>query len=378
MIEWLVVGAGVAGSVIASRLAATGASVIVAEQGGNSTPGNDLFEALEVTERVRSTPLVRRVDGGPLVPYTAGIGLGGGSAINGSIVSLSGPFAHSHSLPVETDRQIVRATSNGQRIDAWSAYGRQSSVKPLLGAEVDQVLVDGSHCVGIRCSDGSEILARRVVVCAGALGSPLLLLRSGLDMATLGHGLQDHPAVMVRYRRRAGSARSERVIAAVERRGPLQIMRLDRVSSVDDGTAGVIVMMMRPRSSGRVAIDAAGSPDINFSLGSSERDVMDLADGVRAVLADSLDGELVTAPVLGEEVTWVRNELAMTTPVVMHPTSSCAMGATVDRLGRLHGVDNLFVADASVFPWIPSVNPMLPTVQLAETLVDRWIAAGLA
>lgn len=377
MIEWLVVGAGVAGSVIAGRLAATGASVIVAEQGGDSTPGNDLFEALNVTERVRSTPLVRRVDGGPLVPYTAGIGLGGGSAINGSIVSLSGPFAHGHSLPIETDRQIVRAIHDGRRVDAWSAYGQQSSVTAMLGAEVDQVLVDRSRCVGVRCVDGGELMARRVVVCAGALGSPLLLLRSGLGTPAVGHGLQDHPAVMVQYRRRAGSERSERVITAVERCGSLQIMRLDRLSAVDDGCAGVIVMLMRPRSSGRVVIDAAGNPDINFSLGSSERDVMELADGVRAVLADGLDGDLVVAPAPGEEATWVRNELAMTTPVVMHPTSSCAMGSALDRLGRVHGVDNLFVADASVFPWIPSVNPMLPTLQLAETLVDRWIAAGL-
>ncbi len=377
MIEWLVVGAGVAGSVIAGRLAATGASVIVAEQGGDSTPGNDLFEALDVTERVRSTPLVRRVDGGPLVPYTAGVGLGGGSAINGSLVSLSGPFAHDHSLPLETDGQIVRATHNGQRIDVWSAYGRHSSANPLLGREVDRVLIDGSRCVGIRCVDGSEVTARRVVVCAGALGSPLLLLRSGIGPATVGHGVQDHPAVMIRYRRRAGSDRAARAISAVERCGPLQIMRLDRVSAIDDGTAGVIVMLMRPQSFGRVAIDAAGVADINFSLGSSERDVLELADGVSAVLAAGLDGDLMATPSPGEEVAWVRSELAMSTPVVMHPTSSCAMGRAVDRLGRLDGVDNLFVADASVFPRIPSVNPMLPTVQLAENLVDRWISAGL-
>lgn len=377
MTEWLVVGAGVAGSVIAGRLAAAGASVAVVEQGGDSTPGHDLFEALAVSERVRSTPLVRRVDGGPLVPYTAGIGLGGGSAINGSIVSLSGPFAHAHSLPIETDRQIVRATRNGTRIDVWSAYGRPSSVNPLLDTEADQVLVDGSRCVGVRCSDGSEVMAQQVVVCAGALGSPLLLLRSGVARSAVGHGLQDHPSVMVRYRRPSGSPRSERAIAAVERRGSLQIMRLDRMGAVDDGTAGVIVMLMRPRSSGWVALDAAGTPDINFSLGSSERDVSELADGVRAVIAGGIEGDLVAAPSPGEEVAWVRTELALTTPVVMHPTSTCAMGAAVDRLGRLRGIDDLFIADASVFPRIPSVNPMLPTVQLAETLVDRWIAAGL-
>ena len=53
------------------------------------------------------------------------------------------------------------------------------------------------------------------------------------------------------------------------------------------------------------------------------------------------------------------------------------MGEVTDRLGRVKGIENLFVADSSVFPAIPSVNPMIPTVQLAETISDRWRDAGL-
>jgi choline dehydrogenase-like flavoprotein len=53
------------------------------------------------------------------------------------------------------------------------------------------------------------------------------------------------------------------------------------------------------------------------------------------------------------------------------------MGAVTDRCGRVNDVAGLFVVDSSVFPAVPSVNPMVPTVQLAETITNRWLAEGL-
>lgn len=60
-----------------------------------------------------------------------------------------------------------------------------------------------------------------------------------------------------------------------------------------------------------------------------------------------------------------------------HPTSTCAMGrsdnplAVVDDGFRVHGSHNLFVADASVMPSIPSANTNLPTLMLAEVAAER-------
>ncbi|MFJ2262643.1 GMC oxidoreductase [Streptomyces sp. NPDC087844] len=57
-----------------------------------------------------------------------------------------------------------------------------------------------------------------------------------------------------------------------------------------------------------------------------------------------------------------------------HPAGSCAMSpaddpaAVVDHQGRVHGVGELRVADASVFPDIPRATPALPTVVLAERI----------
>ncbi|MDB5873759.1 MAG: hypothetical protein JWQ07_3201 [Ramlibacter sp.] len=60
-----------------------------------------------------------------------------------------------------------------------------------------------------------------------------------------------------------------------------------------------------------------------------------------------------------------------------HPVGTCAMGqagdplSVVDETFRVHGIDNLFVADASVMPVIPSANTNLPTIMLAELAAER-------
>jgi choline dehydrogenase-like flavoprotein len=59
-----------------------------------------------------------------------------------------------------------------------------------------------------------------------------------------------------------------------------------------------------------------------------------------------------------------------------HPVGTCAMGpaseerAVVDTSGRVHRLQNLYVADASVMPTIPRANTNLPTVALAEALSE--------
>ena len=44
--------------------------------------------------------------------------------------------------------------------------------------------------------------------------------------------------------------------------------------------------------------------------------------------------------------------------------------AVVDELGKVHGTDNIYVADASVIPTIPRANTNLPTLVIAERIVE--------
>ncbi|MDQ3945307.1 MAG: GMC family oxidoreductase, partial [Actinomycetota bacterium] len=61
-----------------------------------------------------------------------------------------------------------------------------------------------------------------------------------------------------------------------------------------------------------------------------------------------------------------------------HPVGTCRMGpdpdggAVVDSRGQVYGVEQLFVADASVMPAIPSANTNLPTIMLAERIA-AWL-----
>jgi choline dehydrogenase len=62
-----------------------------------------------------------------------------------------------------------------------------------------------------------------------------------------------------------------------------------------------------------------------------------------------------------------------------HPVGTCRMGprpaegAVVDRRGRVHGLENVYVADASVMPAIPSANTNLPTIMVAERIAAMLV-----
>ena len=63
-----------------------------------------------------------------------------------------------------------------------------------------------------------------------------------------------------------------------------------------------------------------------------------------------------------------------------HPSGTVPMGnqpgenAAVDGRGRMYGLHNLFVVDASLMPTIPSSNIHLPTLMIAERMAE-WLSA---
>ena len=57
-----------------------------------------------------------------------------------------------------------------------------------------------------------------------------------------------------------------------------------------------------------------------------------------------------------------------------HPVGSCALGVACDGRGRVHGLDGLVVADASLFPQTPRATTNLPTL-VAAARVAEWLSA---
>src|SRR5262249_50445475 len=64
-----------------------------------------------------------------------------------------------------------------------------------------------------------------------------------------------------------------------------------------------------------------------------------------------------------------------------HPVGTCAMGsgrkAVVDAELRVHGIERLRIADASVMPTIPLANTNAPTVMIGE-FASRLLVAGFS
>jgi choline dehydrogenase-like flavoprotein len=242
-----------------------------------------------------------------------------------------------------------------RRVTVAQAYG----VTARPDSEVDRVLFEGRRAAGVRLTTGEEIEAAAVVVSAGALHSPALLVRSGVDRPGVGTNLQDHPAVRVVV----PVPENERVpdrhrlpFGVVGRHGDIQFVPMDYAD--DRTTGGITVALMRTRSCGHVSDDG-----IRFDQLADDRD--------RAALEAALG--LVERLVPGAEIPAV-DDLGD----VFHAAGTCRMGdasdpeAVVDTAGRVLGYQALRVADASIVPALPAVNPMLTCVLVGERIVERW------
>jgi choline dehydrogenase len=240
-----------------------------------------------------------------------------------------------------------------------------------------------------------EIAASEVVVCAGAYGTPELLLRSGLGdrLSGIGRGLQDHPAVQLEF---AGSAELAARLAEFARHHwlPEEQAILKLASPVCEGPYDIHVYpwiepdagaphgwkcvfpaaLVRPRSRG-----AVGLGRIDHRHLSDPADVAALAHAVGALL--DLAAQPSLAPLLGapqgarpgaDREAFVREHHVH----YWHPGASCPMGAdpargaVADEQARLHGIPGIRIADASIFPAIPRATTALPTTVVGERVAE--------
>lgn len=416
MSRWIVVGAGTGGIVASARLAERGdREVLLLEAGPAETMperGDSFFESLATPGRSHGDLLAARVTGGPERPYVRGRGLGGSGSVNAMVALEGGPFIAPHRLHAEpagpdelgpVDRALLAASPDavpvpltrrgGQRVTVDDCYPLDG-VEVRGGSSVDRVLLDGHRAVGVRLVDGTELPADHVVLAAGAISSPAVLLRSGIDLPGIGEGLTDHPSAPLTLALRADAASDPSSLACTTmvRRGNIQILPLNHVGSHAPGYGVLLPALMRVRSQGTVHLDPerpddpSAPPRVDLRMLSDEGDLMALAGAVRhtlelleheaftrivdRVLIDDggTDAGALAAPGAVEE--WLPQHVGD----YVHAACSCRMGVVVDDHGRVRDHEALYVCDASVFPVLPEVNTNLPTVMLAETLVTRWLA----
>jgi choline dehydrogenase-like flavoprotein len=269
-----------------------------------------------------------------------------------------------------------------------------------------RVLVEGGRAVGGVTADG-EIRAEEVVLSAGAVGSPHLLLLSGIgpadelrragidvvaDVPGVGSDFTDHPNVYVGFRPARPLPEPALPLHGVlhatssgaEIPGDLELLPwltpFDRTS----GELVVGVGLQRAASRGRLTLadaDPLRPPRLAYGYLTDAADRRRLREGVR------LTAELLRAvPLVSGRTTltdavldsdaeldgWVRAHLT----TAVHLSGSARMGpegeagAVVDQELRVRGVAGLRVVDTSVMPRVPSRGPAATAVMIGERAAE--------
>lgn len=415
-VRWLVIGGGSAGCVVASRLSEDPANeVVLIEAGPDHGPGPvpDRGGAyVEDPARLAPGLAVVRRSGGMPEPYVVGYGLGGSSLVHGAIATPDpGHYEFEHLLPLEPAarlgtlggavleadpraRPILLTRREGQRVTAADAYLRPALHRPNLfvvtSSPVRELGLDGWRVDRAITEEGIEYRADRFVVCAGAIGTPTLLLRSRLDTPGIGEGIQDHPACAITLELEPGTDLSAPMVSVLIDRHGGQVLPLNHLYHAP-GHGALLAGLMSVTSAGRVTLpDPSGPPLVELDQLATAADVAGLTDVVLdAIRVAELDGvrEVVRSAYIDDAGTplsslendpervlaWARDHIVG----FNHLSSSCREGVVADQFGRVLGYDNLLICDASLFPKSPPRNPYLPIVQLAERLTAHWRRHGI-
>lgn len=285
---------------------------------------------------------------------------------------------------------LPRNVRDGVRVNTALAYLQPAVGRPNLevrtGVEVARVLVRDGRATGVQLVGGALVHAEVVVLCAGAIASAAVLLRSGVGPAEqlralglpvhtdlpVGIGFSDHPDVAVadvhaEERGRVPGAPALEVTLntpTVELR-PYTAGFDQLVPGSGAGPRPCLgVALVAPDSRGTLRLrstDPAVAPDLAHHYLATSRDRDLLADGVR------LAHDLLDQRPPPDVDSWVRQNLGTS----QHLVGTCALGAVVDPAFRVYGVDGLRVVDASVVPVVPSRGPHATVVALAEHAATR-------
>ncbi|MGN9845582.1 GMC family oxidoreductase [Nonomuraea sp. H19] len=340
---------------------------------------------------------------------------------------LNGPSNEGYSpTPVTQNR--------GRRWSSADAYLRPAAARPNLtvitAAAVERVLFDGRRAVGIEHSGGAQVRARgEVVLSAGAIGSPYLLMRSGVgaadelrdagieivhDLPEVGKNLQDHlsTGVYVECRQPVTLTKAESIANLLRyivlRSGMLttnvgEAVAFIRTSAeepapdielifapgpfIDHGltpptghglTVGVV--LLQPESRGRIGLNGRDVL-IDPAYLTAEADVKRLIAGLKTakqVVASTAmkpyaGGPMAPywAPESDEELAqWVRER----GETLYHPVGTCRMGvddaSVVDPSLRVRGVEALRVVDVSIMPTLNRGHTHAPAIMIGEKGAD--------
>ena len=312
------------------------------------------------------------------------------------------------------------AINDGRRVSPADAYLAFALGRPNLtvrpGCLATGLQVRDGRCTGVSYLHGGALAeahtSGEVIVCAGAVGSPHLLLLSGIgpaaqlrdlgiglvaDLPGVGHNLQDHPTVLACYATSEPLPRSRynhgEMYAAL--RSPLAgacpdlhlfpILLPMAPEGRQQPAAGfaLVAAVVAPDSRGTVRLASADpqmAPVINPGFLRDQRDLDRLEAGL-AVIREAAASLAFFSQVRAAEVhpgpdvttsAGLRDYIRGTVGSYWHPAGTCRIGSdtdpgvVVDTELRVRGITGLRVADASVIPVIPNAPLHATVLAIAE------------
>jgi choline dehydrogenase len=313
------------------------------------------------------------------------------------------------------------AIADGERVSPADAYLRPALHRPNLtvqtGCLVTRLRVEHGRCTGVSYLSGGVPAEARtsgeVIVCAGAVGSPQLLMLSGIgpaghlhalgidpvaDIAGVGQNLQDHPVAMVSYAAPsplpASSYNHGEVYAALrsERAGACPDLHLFPIllplapAGCPPPPRGYVIAaaVVAPDSRGSVQLPSAhphAAPLIDPGFLRDRQDTDRLEAGLRlirqAAAGSAFSGMPAAEAWPGADVRTsarLRGFIQRTVSSYYHPAGTCQMGtgpgAVTDPQLRVRGVTGLRIADASVMPVLPNAHPNATVLAIAERAAE--------
>ncbi len=378
-------------------------------------------------------------DSGPIPVYRAPVSKWGAvdQALAEAALNAGYPWEADHNAPGTTgvspyainNRDGVRVSTN----DAYVEPSRGRNNLAIFGeALVDKVLFDGPRAVGVQVAMGGawrEIRGGTVILSAGAVHSPAILMRSGVGQAEhlaelgiavkaalpVGMSFQDHPVIFlpvqlepfaqpprgfrhtnccIRYASGlAGAGVNDMMMVAMNRFGDslgAHVEAPGHESGAESGAdpvfglLGVWVNECFSRGTVRLAsAEPTEQPVIEENMLDDPRDLERMRDGIRRMMALGASEPLGAIGKVVSEFPRDGGDAAVDAFVLkyagdaQHATSTCRMGDTADPLTvvdsdcKVLGLEGLRVIDASVMPSVVRANTHLTTVMIAEHMAAR-------
>ena len=289
-----------------------------------------------------------------------------------------------------------------------------------------KIIIKNGIQSGLILQNDETYHANEVIVSAGAVESPKLLLNSGIgnkeDISSIGlehhhqlkgvgKNLRDHPAVELVWKS------SEKLLdeltdvgaqkvalrytsqESLDRLDMISVMRFQpggiskddlhfRSSDFGESRIAITTGLFLAKSHGDLTLDSTnplGSPNINYNYLSNEYDVKRLIEGVkfnyeiaRNSNFDTFRGDLIepVPEALEDEkilIHWIKSKVH----TMHHISGTCKMGeesdemAVVDKYGKVHGLEGLRVVDCSIMPDCVRANTNATAIMIGEKISDH-------